>query len=306
MTWFFIALGAPFLWALVNIADQYLISKYSDREKEHSSGGLVLFSSLIGICIAAIIYLFVDNVFIVSNNDILILVLTGFLTVTWIILYLYALEVEEVSNVAPWFLTVPMFGYIFGYIFLGETLATNQIIGAIITIIGMILISIDFSGEKKRIKYKPAIYMLIACVLVALSGILFKYVTVENNFWVSSFWEYAGLGLTGLVLYVFVPKYRREFMHMNNTGGRKIFFVNTASELATISGNLLTNFALLLAPVTMVYLVGSFQPAIVLGLTLLGTKFFPHIIKENITKKILIPKIIAIGILIVGSVFLFI
>lgn len=306
MTWFFIALGAPFLWALVNIADQYLISKYSDREKEHSSGGLVLFSSLIGICIAAFIYIFVDNVFIVSNNDILILVFTGFLTVTWIILYLYALEVEEVSNVAPWFLTVPMFGYVFGNIFLGETLAINQIIGAIITIIGMILISIDFSGEKKRIKYKPAIYMLVACVLVAISGILFKYVTVENNFWVSSFWEYAGLGLTGLVLYVFVPKYRREFMHMNNTGGRKIFFVNTASELATISGNLLTNFALLLAPVTMVYLVGSFQPAIVLGLTLLGTKFFPHIIKENITKKILIPKIIAIGILIVGSVFLFI
>lgn len=306
MTWFFIALGAPFLWALVNIADQYLISKYSDREKEHSSGGLVLFSSLIGLGIATIIYLFVDNVFIVSSNDILILVFTGFLTVTWIILYLYALEVEEVSNVAPWFLTVPMFGYVFGNIFLGETLAINQIIGAIITIIGMILISIDFSGEKKRIKYKPAIYMLVACVLVAISGILFKYVTVENNFWVSSFWEYAGLGLTGLVLYVFVPKYRREFMHMNNTGGRKIFFVNTASELATISGNLLTNFALLLAPVTMVYLVGSFQPAIVLGLTLLGTKFFPHIVKENITRKILIPKIIAIFILIVGSIFLFI
>lgn len=306
MTWFFIALGAPFLWALVNIADQYLISKYSDRAKEHSSGGLVLFSSLIGIFIAVFIYIFVDNVFIVSNKDILILGLTGLMTVIWIILYLYALEIEEVSSVAPWFLTVPMFGYLFGYIFLGETLSLNQIIGGIIIVAGIILLSIDFSKEKKRIKHKPIIYMLIACVLVALSGILFKYVTIENNFWVSSFWEYAGLGLTGLVIYIFVPKYRREFMHMNNTGGRKIFFVNTLSELATISGNLMTNFALLLAPVTMVYLVGSFQPAIVLGLTLLGTRFLPNIVKENLSRRVLIPKIVAIIVMILGSIFLFV
>lgn len=306
MTWFLIALGAPFLWALVNVADQYLIAKYSDREKEHSSGGLVLFSSLIGILIAILIYFFVDNVFLVSNTDILILIFTGFLTVIWIILYLYALEIEEVSNIAPWFLSVPIFGYIFGYIFLGETLSANQIIGGVVIILGLIIISIDFQSGQKRIKHKPIIYMLLACILVAISGILFKFVTVENNFWVSSFWEYIGLGLTGLIIYIFVPKYRREFMHMNTTGGKKIFFVNIISELATISGNLLTNFALLLTPVTMVYLVGSFQPAIVLGLTILGTKFFPHIVSENVSWKSLTPKIIAIGVMIVGSVILFI
>ena len=49
MQWFFIALGAPFLWAIVNIADGYLVSKFSRKEEERSSGGLILFSSLIGI-----------------------------------------------------------------------------------------------------------------------------------------------------------------------------------------------------------------------------------------------------------------
>lgn len=52
MNWFFIALGAPFLWAIVNIADTYLVSRYSEKEKERSSGGLVLFSSLIGLVVA--------------------------------------------------------------------------------------------------------------------------------------------------------------------------------------------------------------------------------------------------------------
>lgn len=304
MNWFLIALGAPFLWALVNIADQYLISKYSDREKEHSSGGLVLFSSLIGLLISIIIAIFVRGLFTVSITDALLLALTGFITIVWVVLYLYALEIEDVSNVAPWFLTVPMFGYIFGYLFLGETLNNNQILGTVIMLLGLVFLSIDFSAEKRQIKRKPVFYMLIACILVAISGIIFKYVTIEGDFWVSSFWEYIGLGVSGLLIYIFVPKYREEFMNMNHKGGVKIFMVNTASELASISGNLLTNFALLLAPVTMVYLVGTFQPAIVLFLTILGTKFFPHIVTENITKKVLIPKIFAIVIMIIGSVFL--
>ncbi len=306
MSWFLVAFCAPVLWALVNIADQYLIAKYSNREKERSSGGLVLFSSFIGLFIALLIALFSKGLFSVPIFDILLLLVTGVLTIIWIILYLYALEIEEVSNVVPWFLTIPIFGYIFGYIFLGETLTQNQLLGFFIMLIGLIVLSIDFSSEKKKMKRKPAFYMIIACLLVSISGVIFKHVTIEGNFWLSSFWEYVGLGFSGFVIYLFIPKYRKEFMHMNREGGRKIFLVNVVSEFATIFGNMLTNFALLLAPVTMVYLVGSFQPAIVLFFTLISTKFFPHIVKENLTRTILIPKIIAIVIMTLGSLFLFI
>lgn len=305
MTWFFIALGAPFLWALVNIADHYLISKYSQREKERSSGGLVIFSSIIGLFIAAIISFFVPNLFGIPLADKVLLLIAGALTVVWIILYLYALEIEDVSSVAQWFLAVPIFGYILGYLFLGETLSVKQIIGSIIIFIGLAVISINFNGEKRHIKKKPALYMLLACLTIAISGVIFKYVTVENDFWISSFWEYLGLGITGVLIFAFIPKHRKEFMHMHNTGGKKIFVVNVISELMSISGNLLTNFALLLAPVTMVYLVGSFQPVIVLMLTIIGTKFMPHIIKEDISGRILVPKIIAVFIIVLGSVILF-
>ncbi len=308
MTWFFIALGAPFLWAIVNIADQYLVSKYSEKDKERSSGGLVLFSSLIGIFIALGIGIFTPGVFGIILLDKILLIVAGGLSICWIILYLYAIEIEDISVIVPWFLTVPVFGYVLGYIFLGETLTFYQILGSIIVFLGLILISIDFFEDKDRkgVKKQIIIYMLSASLIVAISGIIFKYVTIGGNFWVSSFWEYFGLGVIGLILFTLVPKYRLEFMFMHKKGGRKIFFVNIVSELMTIFGNLLTNFALLLAPVAMVYLVGSFQPAIVLLLIIIGTKFFPHIIKENISHKILIQKIIAIIIMIVGSLLLFI
>lgn len=303
MNWFFIALGAPFLWALVSISDQYLVAKYSMSKR--GSGGLVLFSSLVGIFIAVIIGIFATDVFGISFFDKFLLFVTGGLTITWVVFYLFALEIEDISTVVPWFLTVPVFGYILGYIFLDEVLSSQQSIGSIIILFGIVLISIDFSKQKKIFKWQSAFYLLISSFLVAVVGIIFKYVTIGNNFWVSSFWVYVGLGIFGIIIYLFIPKYRNEFMLMNKSGGKKIFILNIASEIFTIIGNLLTNYALLLAPVTMVYLVGSFQPALVLFLTLLATKFFPNIAKENMSKKILIPKIISIFIVIFGSVILF-
>lgn len=303
MQWFFIALGAPFLWALTNISDQYLVARYTTGRR--SSGGLVLFSSLIGIFVSVFIGIFTNGLFAIPTTDKLLLILTGGITISWTILYLFTLEIEDVSAVVPWFLTTPIFGYIFGYIFLRETLSTSQLLGSIIVLFGVLLISIDFSEEKRKFKWRPTLYMLFACFLISMAGIIFKYVTIGNNFWVSSFWEYVGLGTFGILMFIFIPKYRNEFMLMNKSGGGKIFTLNAISEILTIVGNLLTNFAILLAPVALVYLVSSFQPAIVLFLTLFSTKFFPNITKENLTRNILLPKVIAILIMIIGSAILF-
>ncbi|MDD5721199.1 MAG: DMT family transporter [Candidatus Pacebacteria bacterium] len=305
MQWFFIALAAPFLWALVNVADKYLVTRFSHKEEERSSGGLVLFSSLIGIVISFLIWIFVPDVFNIPILDKFLLFICGILTIIWIVFYLFALEIEEISNVVPWFLSVPIFGYILGFFFLGEKLTFSQFIGSGIIFLGLILISLDFSKEKKSFKHKPVFYMLFACIAVAISGVIFKYVTVGNNFWISSFWEYLGLGVSGLFIFLFIPHYRKSFLHMNRTGGYTIFIVNTVSEFMSIIGNLLTSYALLLAPVAMVFLVGSFQPAIVLFLTIFTTKFFPEITKENLEKRMLLPKMVAIAIMIIGSVILF-
>ncbi len=303
MSWFLIALGAPFLWALVNISDQYFVSTYSTGER--TSGGLVLFGGFLAIIIAGIIWLFTAGVFSVSVVDALLLVGVGGITIVWVILYLFSLEIEDISIVASWFLIIPIFSYLLGYLFLGETFSVRQLLGAAIILCGVSFILVDFSSQRKKLKWKSSLYMFFACFLIAIAGALFKYVTVGSNFWVSSFWEYVGFGLFGILVYCFVPKYRREFIAMNQKGGKKIFLLSIVIELLTIGGNLLNNFAVLLAPLAMVYLVGSFQPAIVFLLMLFMTKFFPGIAKENMSRKVVIPKIIAMGVMILGSAILF-
>ncbi len=302
--WAIYAIGASLLWSFVNISDKYLVTKY--KTGRHTSGALVLFSSLIGVLISFLIFTFTGEVGNATYFDKALLLFTGGLSVVWIILYLFSLEVEDVSSVVPWFLTIPVFGYIFGYIFLGEDLTSFQELGSLIVLAGLVLLHVNYSGHKKvNLKSKVFWYMLSACIIIAIQGILFKYVTIVDDFWVSSFWQYLGLGLSGILILIFMPKYRRGFIHMYKVGGKQILTLNISSELVTTAGNLLASFATLLAPVTIVYLLESFQPVFVLMLTILGTIFFPKIVTENISNKVLIPKIIAIAIMAAGSYILF-
>ena len=306
MNWFWIAMIAPFLWAIVVIIDKFLVINYSKGDQ--SSGGLVIFSSLVNIFVASGILIIVPGIFDVSFIDKIILLSIGVATAIWFVLYLYAIEKEAGSVVSAWFLSVPVFSYPISYFILRETLKTNQIIGSLIVIIGLLFLSLDFDKNKKiKIKSKRSIfYMTFACIIVALCGVMFKYVTVDGNFWVSSFWEYLGLGSAGVFMFLFIPKYRKEFMYMNKKGGIKIFFLNILNESLTIGGNLLTYFVMLTAPISLVYMVGSFQPIIVLFLVVFFKKILPGVINENLTKKILIRKFISILIITVGSLFLFI
>lgn len=303
MSWFFIVLIAVFLWSLVNISDQYLVAKYSTGER--SSAGLALFGSFIGIVTTLIIGISVAGIFLIPMLDKLLLMIVGSITLAWVVLYLFTLEISDVSAVVPWFLTIPVFGYFLGYVFLGETISFQQGVGSFIVLLGGFFMVADFSDKKMKFLWKPAFYMSSGCFLSALAGAIFKYVTIGNSFWIASFWQYAGFSLSGILIFILVPKYRNEFMRMLQQGGKKIFAISMMTETLTITGNLLTNFALLLAPIGMVYLLQSFQPAMVLCLTLAGTWFFPSIVKENLSKKALIPKLIALGIMIIGSGILF-
>ncbi len=303
MTWFLYALIGPILWSLVNVADGFLVNE--NKKGDHPVGSLVIFSSLIGIFASITILFFTNGLFVISLSDKFILLSTGLVNIGWIILYLYALNEDEVSAIVPWFLTIPVFGYILSYFMLGETLTSREIFGGLIILFGAgILVFKTDENQKIKIKLKTVMYMLPSCILAALWSVLFKFVATDAGFWISSFWEYLGLGIAGVLLFLLVKKYRVGFLSMIKTGGKKIMSVNIISEVATIFGNLATNFAILLAPVVLIQLVSTFQPIFVFIMGIVGTLFFPKIINENISKRNILHKTIAIIVMIVGSIII--
>src|SRR5499426_3832269 len=207
MSWFFIALCAPFLLACANHNDKFLLSRYL---KEKNIGAIVIFSSLFsGVAIPIVLFIQPDvyDVSLVQGSAV---VATGMLSVVAVVCYLYALDMDEASFVTPFYQTVPIFAYIFGYFILRETIAFAQGVGSFVVIVGALALSFEFGRRGMRFKRKVVALMLGASVLSAVNGVIFKLIVVDKGFWASLVWGFVGQVIAGLAILVSVPSYRRD------------------------------------------------------------------------------------------------
>ncbi len=301
MNWFFIALIAPALWSITNHIDKYLVNKYV---KNGGIGALMIFSSLIGFFTLPFILIFSPNVLHVGIPVAILIIANGWIYLLATLFYLYALNRGEVSMVVPLFQMVPVFSYFLGFVFLRETLLTQQIAGGCLIVFGAIFMSLELrAGEK--IKFKKNLFWLMALssFLYAINILLFKYFAFKNDFWTTSFWEYVGF-FTFAVFLFFIKSYRKQFSYLINNNKLAVVGLNGFNEVINLLGKISFNFASLLAPITLVSLVNGFQPLFVFVGGVALTLFFPKISQENIAKRHLFHKMIAISIILIGAYLL--
>jgi drug/metabolite transporter (DMT)-like permease len=301
MSWFFIATLAPMLWAASNFIDKYLISRYL---KGQSVGSLMLFSSLIGTALLPIIWIIQPDVIHIESLSALEIIVGSWFYLAALLPYLYAISKEDVSVVVAVFQIIPVIGFIFGTFFLHESLATVQIIGSILIILGALYI--NYNRDRNLLKVRAPIFlaMLLSATLFASSFFIFKVVALKTTFLTTSFWQYLGFTIFAAVIFLFVPRYRKQFVKVLRTNRADILKVNIINEIINIAGTISFNFASLLAPLALVAVIIGLQPAFSLIYGLLLTLFFPHLIKENIEKHVLTQKIIAISIIFIGTVLI--
>jgi drug/metabolite transporter (DMT)-like permease len=159
MSWFFIALCAPFLLACANHNDKFLLSRYL---KEKSIGSLVIFPSLLsGVAIPIVLFNQpeVHDVSLVQGSAV---VATGMLSVLAAVCYLYALDLDETSFVTPFYQTVPIFAYVLGYFILGETITLWQGLASLVIIAGALALSFEVGWRGMRFRRNVVALMLAA------------------------------------------------------------------------------------------------------------------------------------------------
>ncbi len=298
MTWIIYSLIASSIWALVNHIDKYLLEKYC---KDTNPGALVLFSSIIGIPVVLVLAIFIPDIFAISIKDLAILIFTGVIYVVAIVAYLYALDSDETSTVAPQMIVTPVLSGILSYFILKEVLTINQII-AIIVILGASLgLSINFT--EMRINLKAFGLMLIFSSLVALNAVLFKLMSEEAGFWLSALWTHVGFIFCGIFFFIYTP-YRNAFIKMISANGSGILSINIGSEIITIVANLIFYWATLLGPVALVQsFTEGVQPVFVFIYGIIFTILFPNFAKENLTRSNVFKKTAFISIMIFGMFF---
>jgi drug/metabolite transporter (DMT)-like permease len=197
-SWFFIALGAPLLWAISNIIDKALVSRYFQNK---GTGALMIFSAVSGMIVMPFVAIVHPGVTEVSGVNALIMIASGLTTVFGLIPYFYALRRDDASLVVPIFQVIPVFNYILARIFLGEQLTSMQLLAGALIILGAVGISANYSQRRIHLKGKTLSLMLLSSLLMSLTNFLFKKVGLEETFWSTTFWAYVGYALAALVLY---------------------------------------------------------------------------------------------------------
>ena len=308
MTWFFFALIGPLLYATTNHIDKLLLEKYF---KEGGVGTLMIFSSVLSILIVPFVYIGEiyfhgsSSAFSLGWVNTLTLCTVGLLNILLLWFYLKALEDDEASIVIVFYQLVPVFGYILGYFILGEVLNQMQLIAMAIVILGTSIIAVEIDNENKfKLRRKTVYYMLGASLCLALGSVIFKAVAIEENVWVSLFWENTMLVIVGIFFLLFIPSYRNHFLTAVHKNSAAILSINVTNEVLYMLGNAVMAFAFLMAPIALVLLTQSFQPIFVLAIGIFLTIFFPRLGTEKIESKYILQKLIAILITGIGTYLL--
>lgn len=302
MSWFFLALIGPFLYALTNHIDKILLRKYF---KEGGVGTLILVSSLVSVFALPFIYWADPTVLSVSGTGIFVLAIVGILDILVLWFYLLALKDEEASVAIVFYQLVPVFGLILGYFILGEVLTQAQLIAMAIIILGTTIISFEIDVENKfRLRRQTIAFMLAASFFWALGAVIFKAVALEEDVWRSLFWEHLMLVFVGIVIFICVRSYRTHFLSAIRTNSKAIISLNFTNEGLYMLGNIVFAFAYLLAPISLVLLSNSFQTIFVLAIGIFLTVYFPKVSTEKIHAKHIWQKVIAICITGIGTYLL--
>lgn len=290
--WIVFGLISPFIYTISNFIDKYLLSNVFKDYR-----GLPIYTALVSFIFGSIVWIIAGFPLLPLWDAVLVL-LTGVITIWSFVIYFKALSYEETSKIIILFQLIPLFSLCFGIFFLKESISIKQTVGFIGILFGSMLITIDFTA--KAWKLPPTfILILLFDLMVALSGFLMKFVLNANSFWHVFSYESFGIGLGGLILFLFVPAIRKSFFKSRKKQKKSTLGIIVVNEMIFLTAKSTMYYAFTLGPLALVSVLGNTQVFFGIIIGILLTVLYPNIFKENISPA-------GIRIKIISSILLFI
>jgi len=289
--WILFAVLAAFFWAINNIVDKFVLTKWVKQPFVP-----VIILGLIGF-IAAMIVFFSHGITHLSGLGIFLAFAAGISYVLMNVFYFRALQLEEVSRVSPMFYVAPLIILLFATIFLGEVFTPLKYLGIFLLVAGAILIS---SKDILKFRFSKAVWwMLLSAFALAINQILTKYLLGLTDFWTVFFYIRIGTLVAVVpIICIYLPELIRN---IRQHGGRVLALIS-GNETLNIFGVLLFTIAISVGSVTLVNALSSVQQFFVLFIAVILSIFYPLILKEEIGKSTLALKLFAILSMFVGVI----
>ena len=293
-----LALIPPFVWGVVNHIDKYAVERFM---RGRDPGALILFTGVAAVAMSVVLYLLAP-VHMLGLQVSMRMILAGTILVFSYIPYLYALSRDEASNVAPLFQLVTPCVYILAFVFLHETISLAQLCAGGLIFFGALTLSFDFGSA--HVRARSFGLMLLTSSMIACNVVVFKSFAITNDFWTTAFYDLIGASVAGIVLFVFVARYRKAFLGAIHEFGAQVIGVNMLAETLNIGARLLNGFVSLGVPLMVTQFIIGLQPLFILTIGILLTLIAPRFVKEAIDRKYLVRKGAAIALMLAGVVLL--
>ena len=293
---------ASFLWGVTNHIDKFMITGIDDGKD--SIKILLVFSTLVAGMVLTPVWLILSNFSIsISTISLISILISSFIYIVATVFYFKAIEKNDASIVVVMFQMIPVFSYILALILFKENLTIRQIIGSVIIILSAVIISFDFNEKNNKKKFKALLLMMLSSLCYSIYFILFDVGIRHSSYYSCAFWYQIGFLIMGVLL-LLLKTYRKPFIKAVKNNGKRYFILNATNEVINLTANLLVNYANLLIPIALVNVLNGFQGTFVFILGIIGTILFPKYIKEDLSKKVVIQKIVCIVLGIIGLIIL--
>ena len=280
-TWFILAVISPLLWAMCNHIDKIVLERYF---KEGGVGTLIIVSALASVIATPFLYVIDPSVLDFGKGNFGIIVITAVLDIVLLWAYLNAMQRDDSSRVIVFYQLVPIFGIVAGWAFLGEVISNDQLVAMGIVILGTTIVSLENVEGRFRFKGRTVGFMLLACACWAAELAIFKVVALEENPWRSLFWKHIALMVLGVLMYLFIPRYRASFQAAMRCNSVPLLAANLLNEALYMLGTVSYGLAAMLAPVALVLLTETFQSIFVFVMAILIARFLPKFATETVDR----------------------
>lgn len=295
MTWFYLALAATILYAVVNLLDDNLLAFVYKTP----------YLSCVSVGFFGVLPLLSRVFFRASSIPMslaLLALLAGFLTLCYYFFYFKGLQSDTPAVVVALFSLAPATIPFLAYFVVHERLVALQVVGFAVVLLTSLGLAIQ---EVRSFKFSRAlVFVVIGALIMDVIAITSKYVYEHVDFYPAYLYYSAGMGLGGV--FFFALRYSENISAIKTIAVKiKLLLpVFVLTEAIGLAAEFLLNLAISRGSVSIVKAVEASQPMFVLILALVLYPFSPKYFREaasgRLTRKFVLMVIMVVGLVIIS------
>lgn len=298
MDWVIFSLLSRALWAGSNITDKLLREKHIPDSFILTlvAGFAVLFLSL-GIMVF-------NGLNWLSFTPVILVLFAGAVQIVAVFAFYQAISKDEISRVIPLFQLTPIFVLILSFLFLGEVLTFNHYLSFLLILLGGFLVSLKKVEGVFRLR--GAFWWMILCGLIyAIQIVILKPLYVNYPFW--DLTAYLGFGqFIPTIILVLIPRFGKRFIKSMRELKISSWTLLISSMFLALTASLSGFWALVTGPVSLISVFRGFQSVFVLAYAVFFSIWLPRFFKEELDKRVLGTKVLAILLMGIGLYLIYI